>query len=102
MLATTIHHFWDRDASDKKKTVKKLKFPDPFQIYGCEYNINRDDLFSYLTDFSYFPLNFPQAPPIPESCRTWSDQVKNLPFRGGGDANVFSYFSLIFNYFIFY
>ena len=57
MLVTTIHHFWDRDASDKKKTVKKLKFPHPFQIY--EYN--GDDLFSYLTDFSYFPLYFPPS-----------------------------------------
>jgi hypothetical protein len=40
-----------------KKIVKKLKFPHPFQIY--EYN--GDDLFSYLTDFSYFPLYFPPS-----------------------------------------
>ena len=62
MLVTTIHHFWDRDASDKKKTVKKLKFPDPSQIYGCEYNINSDDLFNYLT-FQLFSSEFPPSPP---------------------------------------
>ena len=84
MLVTTIHHFWDRDASDKTKTVNKLKFPHPFQIYGCEYNINRDDLFSYLTDFSYFPLNFPQAPPSPKVAGHGQIRSKIDPLEGEG------------------
>jgi hypothetical protein len=51
---------------------------------------------SYLTEFSYFPLNgF-----LSESCRTWSDQVKMDLLKWGG--NVFSHFSLIFSYFIFF
>jgi hypothetical protein len=45
-------------------------------------------LFSYLTDFSYFPLKL-----FSESCWTWSEQVKNDHFDRGVDG--FSYFSLI-------
>ena len=35
----------------------------------------RDDFFSYLTDFSYFSVNFFFL----ENCRTQSEQVKKRP-----------------------
>ena len=46
-------------------------------------------LFSYLTDFSYCPVNL-----FSESCWTRSEQAKKMTiFKGGVDC--FSYFSLI-------
>jgi hypothetical protein len=50
--------------------------------------------FSYLTDFSYFCTNEKS-----KSYRIWSERVKNDILKGGVDG--FSYFSMIFSYFIF-
>ena len=50
--------------------------------------------FTYLTDFNYFPLK-----KIFESCRTWSEQVKNGPFGRG--CRLFQLFFIDFQIFYF-
>ena len=54
-----------------------------------------NEIYTGLIFFSYFSVNFP-----PESSRTQSEQVKMTFLKGG--VYGFSYFSFIFNYFIFY
>ena len=51
---------------------------------------------SYLTDFSYFPLIFFHS----QSCRTQSEQVKNLLFERG--CRWFQLFFIYFHLFYFF
>jgi hypothetical protein len=50
--------------------------------------------FSYLTNFSYFPLNF-----FPKNYRMYSDQVKNWPLKRG--CRCFQLFFIDFQLFYF-
>jgi len=73
--------------------LKKIKYPEPHQMIDrkgfISIVINSGMIFfSYLTDFSYFPLEKKS-----ESCWTRSEQVKMTILKEGVDG--FSYCSLI-------
>jgi hypothetical protein len=87
MQAMKAQH--DRDLLGKEETVEEQK-----KMLLRQVNIPGMIFFSFLTDFSYFPLK--------RNCRKLLDSQNRSKIdllKGGVDG--VNYFSLIFNYFIF-